>query len=102
MADIDIFGEEPVKETPEPVNTTEPMVTSQTDIEEQPETKEEIKSNNETIVVPDEEKKQVIVDGGTIDDDVDASVSETVNKVEQKKAEVIPYVSDTDTVQVCY
>ena len=102
MADIDIFGDAPVKETPEePMVITEPvkeiteeqMVTTE---QQQPIMQEAIESTEEKSVVPE--------DGGTIDDDEDEDQAalENVEKEEKdkKKSEVGPYVSHTNTVQV--
>ena len=103
MADIDIFGDEPVV----------PME------EKEPEDKEELKDGQEeamnedqnegqpegAIVIPDEK----VQDGGVIDDEDPKAESETalavaetaVKSVEPAKpAEIEPYISSTDTVQV--
>ena len=108
MADIDIFGDEPVKETPEPMVTdepvkeiTEPMVMIEPEsVEQQPVMQEAIE-----LTEPTEEKVVVPEDGGTIDDDGESvgeeAALETVEKeADSKKTEVVPYVSHTNTVQV--
>ena len=106
MADIDIFGDEPVvsmeekePEDKEELKNQEEAMTE--DQNEQPEGQPV-----EAIVIPDEK----VQDGGVIDDDVEAktepetavAVAETaVQPVEPAKpAEIEPYISETDTVQV--
>lgn len=107
MADIDIFGDEPVvsMEEKEPEdkeelkeNQEEPMTEDQK--EDQPEGQSE-----EAIIIPDEK----VQDGGVIDDEeakteleTAVAVAETaVQPVEPAKpAEIEPYISETDTVQV--
>ena len=107
MADIDIFGDEPVvsMEEKEPEDKEELKADQEEamteDQNEQPEGQPE-----EAIVIPDEK----VQDGGVIDDDVEAktepetavAVAETaVQPVEPvKPAEIEPYISETDTVQV--
>lgn len=107
MADIDIFGDEPVvsMEEKEPEdkeelkeNQEEPMTEDQN--EDQPEGQPE-----EAIVIPDEK----VQDGGIIDDEEAKTESETALAVAEtavqpvepaKPAEIEPYISETDTVQV--
>ena len=105
MADIDIFGDEPVvsmeekePEDKEELKNQEEAMTE--DQNEQPEGQPE-----EAIVIPDER----VQDGGVIDDeevktesDTSVAVAETaVQPVElAKPAEIEPYISETDTVQV--
>jgi len=105
MADIDIFGDEPVvsmeekePEDKEELKDQEEAMTE--DQNEQPEGQPE-----EAIVIPDEK----VQDGGVIDDEEAKTESETsvavaetaVQPVEPAKpAEIEPYISETDTVQV--
>ena len=103
MADIDIFGDEPVvsMEEKEPEDKEELKGDQEEQLEGQSEGQTE-----EAIVIPDEK----VQDGGVIDDDVEAktepetavAVAETaVQPVEPAKpAEIEPYISETDTVQV--
>ena len=106
MADIDIFGDEPVvsMEEKEPEDKEELKDQEETMTEDQNEQPEG--QPVEAIVIPDEK----VQDGGVIDDDVEAktepetavAVAETaVQPVEPAKpAEIEPYISETDTVQV--
>ena len=104
MADIDIFGDEPVvsMEEKEPEDKEELKADQEEamteDQNEQPEGQPE-----EAIVIPDEK----VQDGGVIDDEEaktesEVAVTETaVQPVEPAKpAEIEPYISETDTVQV--
>jgi len=109
MADIDIFGDEPVvsMEEKEPEdkeelkeNQEEPMTEDQN--EDQPGGQPE-----EAIVIPDEK----VQDGGIIDDEEAKTEPETAVAVAEtavqpvepaKPAEIEPYISETDTVQFCW
>ena len=107
MADIDIFGDEPVV----PMEEKEPE-----DKEELKDDQEEAKNEatnedqnegqpEEAIVIPDEK----VQDGGVIDDEetkieTEVAVAETAVQPAEppKPAEVEPYISSTDTVQVLF
>ena len=104
MADIDIFGDEPVV----PMEEKEPE-----DKEELKEDQEEAKNEaqneegqpEEAIVIPDEK----VQDGGVIDDEetkveTEVAVAETAVQPAEppKPAEIEPYISSTDTVQVLF
>ena len=106
MADIDIFGDEPVvsMEEKEPEDKEELKADQEEamteDQNEQPEGQPE-----EAIVIPDEK----VQDGGVIDDEEPKTESETTVAVAEtavqpvepaKPAEIEPYISETDTVQV--
>lgn len=105
MADIDIFGDEPVvsMEEKEPEDKEELKDQEETMTEDQNEQPEG--QPVEAIVIPDEK----VQDGGVIDDEEVKTESETsvavaetaVQPVEPSKpAEIEPYISETDTVQV--
>ena len=104
MADIDIFGDEPVvsMEEKEPEDKEE-LKADQEEAMTEDQNEQSEGQPEEAIVIPDEK----VQDGGVIDDEEaktesEVAVTETaVQPVEPAKpAEIEPYISETDTVQV--